>query len=60
METTKIHIALALVVLSVGASVFLFNPKSVKIDERHFSCTEAEPFGIEARCVQYTWVKGVR
>ena len=38
----------------------LLSPKSVTIDAKHFSCTATEPFGIEARCTQYTWTKGVR
>lgn len=55
-----IHIAITLIVMAVAGSTFLFNPRSVKIDEKHFACTAVEPMGLEARCVQYTWVKGVR
>lgn len=34
--------------------------KSVTIDAKHFECTATETHGLEARCTQYTWVKGVR
>jgi hypothetical protein len=31
-----------------------FGTKAVTIDGAHFMCTATEPFGIEARCDQYT------
>lgn len=37
-----------------------FGTKSVTIDSSRFSCTGTEPNGIEARCTQYTWIKGAR
>lgn len=57
------NLNLILITIGVGlwaSSTFLFNPRTVKIDEKHFACTAVEPMGLEARCVQYTWVKGVR
>lgn len=51
-------ILLGLTVPTVAFSTFM--EKTVTIDGKHFACTATEPFGIEARCTQYTWVKGVR
>lgn len=61
MQTNNTYlIAVTLSVAALAGSTFLFNPKEVKIDEKHFACTAVEPMGLEARCVQYTWIKGVR
>lgn len=61
----KDYTNLNLILITIGiallaSATFLFNPKEVKIDEKHFACTAVEPMGLEARCVQYTWIKGVR
>jgi hypothetical protein len=54
-------LGVAIAILIMTALGFAFTgPKSVKIDSTHFSCTQTEPFGIEARCTQYTYNIGVR
>jgi len=35
-------------------------PKTVEIDEKHFSCTQTNTKGIEATCTQYTAVSWLR
>jgi len=60
----KTNIALYAIIGFIAAtlvwSVYSFSKKSVTISEKQFSCTATEPFGIEARCTQYTWTKGAR
>ena len=61
MKTSEKLLAICLAVLVLIALISSFTgPKSVKIDGSHFSCTQTEPFGIEARCTQYTYNVGAR
>jgi hypothetical protein len=35
-------------------------PKTVEINEKKFACTATEPHGLEARCIAYAMINGVR
>jgi hypothetical protein len=49
------------VLLLISALYMAFaGPKTVEIDERKFSCTATEPHGLEARCIAYARINGVR
>ena len=59
----KDYIVMAIGVIAAFGIVYILlfsNTVQTTIDSKHFSCVEAEPFGLEARCVTYSRNKGAR
>ena len=47
-----------LLILSTEVYSSLYNSKSVTLSSKQFVCTDTDAVGIEARCIQYTYVRG--
>lgn len=61
--TVRALIGLCTLIIIVNAIYQVYSTygtKTVTVDSKHFECTDTEPYGIEARCTQLTWIKGAR
>lgn len=48
-----VWLAVAALVTLIGVQLYTA-PKTITIDEKHWSCTATEPNGIEAECTNFT------
>lgn len=61
MKKLEIYtIALFIIAAIIIAWKIFTGPATVTINGAQFHCTETQPFGIEARCTQYTFRAGAR